>query len=139
MVVKPSELTPYSALALARLGEQAGIPAGVLNIVTGLPTAIGEVLTGSPDIRLLSFTGSTRVGALLMRQSAGTVKKLAMELGGNAPFIVFDDADLDLAIDGVMASKFRNAGQTCVCANRILVQSGRDRKSCVTGQSVAVR
>src|SRR3546814_11546238 len=100
MVVKPSELTPYSALALARLGEQAGIPAGVLNIVTGLPTAIGEVLTGSPDIRLLSFTGSTRVGALLMRQSAGTVKKLAMELGGNALFIVFDDADLDLAIDG---------------------------------------
>ncbi|HVI98004.1 MAG TPA: NAD-dependent succinate-semialdehyde dehydrogenase [Sphingomonas sp.] len=124
MVVKPSELTPYSALALARLGEQAGIPAGVLNIVTGLPTAIGEVLTCSPDIRLLSFTGSTRVGALLMRQSAGTVKKLALELGGNAPFIVFDDADLDLAIEGVMASKFRNAGQTCVCANRILVQSG---------------
>jgi len=124
MVVKPSELTPFSALALAVLAERAGVPAGVLSIVTGRPDAIGEVLTGTPVVRLLSFTGSTRVGSLLMRQCAGTIKKLGLELGGNAPFIVFDDADLDLAIEGAMASKFRNAGQTCVCANRILVQAG---------------
>lgn len=124
VVVKPSELTPYSALALGVLAERAGIPAGVINIVTGLPQAIGEALTGSPTVRKLSFTGSTRVGALLMRQSADTLKRLSLELGGNAPFIVFDDADLDMAVAGAIASKFRNAGQTCVCANRILVQDG---------------
>jgi succinate-semialdehyde dehydrogenase/glutarate-semialdehyde dehydrogenase len=124
MVVKPSELTPFSALALASLAEKAGMPAGVINIVTGLPQEIGEALTSSPIVRMLSFTGSTRVGSLLIRQCADTVKKLGMELGGNAPFIVFDDADLDLAVEGTMASKFRNAGQTCVCSNRILVQAG---------------
>lgn len=124
MVVKPSELTPYTALALAVLAERAGVPAGVLSVVTGKPDSIGSVLTGSPTVRMLSFTGSTRVGSMLMRQCAGTVKKLGLELGGNAPFIVFDDADLDLAVEGAMASKFRNAGQTCVCANRILVQDG---------------
>ncbi|HET6972058.1 MAG TPA: NAD-dependent succinate-semialdehyde dehydrogenase, partial [Phenylobacterium sp.] len=124
VVVKPSELTPYSALALARLAEQAGLPAGVLSIVTGRPGAIGAELTGNPTVRKLSFTGSTRVGALLMRQCADTIKRLSLELGGNAPLIVFDDADLDLAVEAAMASKFRNAGQTCVCANRILVQDG---------------
>lgn len=124
IVVKPSELTPYSALALAVLAERAGVPAGVLNIVTGLPTEIGGVLTASQIVRKISFTGSTRVGALLMRQSADSIKRLSLELGGNAPFIVFDDADLEMAVAGAMASKFRNAGQTCVCANRILVQSG---------------
>jgi succinate-semialdehyde dehydrogenase/glutarate-semialdehyde dehydrogenase len=124
VVVKPSELTPYTALALARLAEEAGIPAGVFNLVTGLPQAIGAELTASPDVRKLSFTGSTRVGALLMRQSADTIKRLSLELGGNAPFIVFDDADLEIAVASAMASKFRNAGQTCVCANRILVQDG---------------
>jgi len=124
MVVKPSELTPYTALALAVLAERAGLPAGVLNIVTGLPAEIGAEFTGNPVVRKLSFTGSTRVGALLMRQSADGIKRLSLELGGNAPFLVFDDADLDLAVAGAMASKYRNAGQTCVCANRILVQSG---------------
>ena len=124
IVVKPSELTPFTALALAVLAQEAGVPAGVLSIVTGRPEAIGEVLTGSATVRLLSFTGSTRVGSLLMRQCAGTIKKLGLELGGNAPFIVFDDADIELAVEGAMASKFRNAGQTCVCANRILVQAG---------------
>ena len=124
VVVKPSELTPYSALALAKLGEQAGIPSGVFNIVTGLPQAIGSELTRNPAVRKLSFTGSTRVGALLMRQSADTIKKLSLELGGNAPLIVFDDADLDIAVASAMTSKFRNAGQTCVCANRIMVQDG---------------
>ncbi len=124
VVIKPSELTPYTALALTRLAERAGFPAGVLNVVTGLPDSIGGELTGNPKVRKLSFTGSTRVGTLLMRQSADTIKKLSLELGGNAPFIVFDDADLDLAVAGAMASKFRNAGQTCVCANRILVQDG---------------
>ncbi|MBN8831752.1 MAG: NAD-dependent succinate-semialdehyde dehydrogenase [Sphingomonadales bacterium] len=124
MIVKPSELTPFTALAIAALGLEAGLPAGVLNVVTGLPQEIGAELTGSAVVRKLSFTGSTRVGSLLMRQSADTVKKLSLELGGNAPFIVFDDADLDLAVEGAMASKFRNAGQTCVCANRLLVQSG---------------
>jgi len=124
VVVKPSELTPYSALALARLAERAGLPAGVLNIVTGRPEAIGAELTANPMVRKLSFTGSTRVGALLMRQCADTIKRLSLELGGNAPLIVFDDADLDLAVEAAMASKFRNAGQTCVCANRILVQDG---------------
>ncbi|HXG28915.1 MAG TPA: NAD-dependent succinate-semialdehyde dehydrogenase [Nevskiales bacterium] len=124
VVVKPSELTPYSALALAVLAERAGIPQGVLNIVTGRPEAIGTTLTSSPVVRKLSFTGSTRVGALLMRDCAGTIKNLSLELGGNAPLIVFDDADLDTAVAGALASKFRNAGQTCVCANRILVQDG---------------
>jgi succinate-semialdehyde dehydrogenase/glutarate-semialdehyde dehydrogenase len=124
VVVKPSELTPYSALALARLGELAGFPPGVLSIVTGRPEAIGAELTGNPTVRKLSFTGSTRVGALLARQCADTIKRLSLELGGNAPLIVFDDADLDLAVEAAMASKFRNAGQTCVCANRILVQDG---------------
>lgn len=122
VVVKPSELTPYSALAMAKLAEQAGFPAGVFNIVTGMPTAIGGTLTASPVVRKLSFTGSTRVGALLMRQCADTIKRVSFELGGNAPLIVFDDADIDLAVASTMVSKFRNAGQTCVCANRILVQ-----------------
>ena len=124
VVVKPSELTPYSALALAKLAEEAGFPAGVFNIVTGMPTAIGSALTASPAVRKLSFTGSTRVGALLMRQCADTIKRVSFELGGNAPLIVFDDADIDLAVASTMVSKFRNAGQTCVCANRILVQDG---------------
>lgn len=124
VVVKPSELTPYSALALAKLAEEAGIPAGVFNVITGLPQAIGSELTSNATVRKLSFTGSTRVGALLMRQSADTIKKLSLELGGNAPLIVFDDADLDIAVTSAMASKFRNAGQTCVCANRIFVQEG---------------
>ena len=124
VVVKPSELTPYSALALAKLAEDAGIPAGVFSVVTGNSAPIGGVMTSSPIVRKLSFTGSTRVGALLMRQSADTIKRLSLELGGNAPLIVFDDADLDLAVASAMASKFRNAGQTCVCANRILVQDG---------------
>jgi len=122
VVVKPSELTPFSALALARLAEHAGLPQGVLNIVTGRPEAIGAELTANPTVRKLSFTGSTRVGALLMRRCADTLKRLSLELGGNAPLIVFDDADLDLAVSAAMASKFRNAGQTCVSANRILVQ-----------------
>jgi succinate-semialdehyde dehydrogenase/glutarate-semialdehyde dehydrogenase len=124
VVVKPSELTPFTALALVKLAERAGFPAGVINIVTGLPQAIGGELTANPAVRKLSFTGSTRVGALLMRQSADTIKRLSLELGGNAPLIVFDDADLDVAVASAMASKFRNAGQTCVCANRILVQDG---------------
>lgn len=124
MVIKPSDFTPYSALALGVLAERAGIPAGVLNILTGRPEAIGATLTASPVVRKLSFTGSTRVGALLAEQCAPTLKKMSLELGGNAPFIVFDDADLDAAVEGAMASKFRNGGQTCVCANRILVQSG---------------
>lgn len=124
VVIKPSDFTPFSALALAVLAERAGIPAGVINVLTGKPEAIGGVLTSSPVVRKLSFTGSTRVGSLLMQQCAGTVKRLSLELGGNAPFIVFDDADLDLAVEGALQSKFRNGGQTCVCANRILVQSG---------------
>jgi succinate-semialdehyde dehydrogenase/glutarate-semialdehyde dehydrogenase len=124
IVVKPSELTPLSALALAVLAERVGIPAGVFNVLTGLPAGVGSELTANPSVRKLSFTGSTKVGQLLMSQCAATIKRLSLELGGNAPFIVFDDADLDLAIQGVMLSKFRNAGQTCVCANRILVQDG---------------
>jgi succinate-semialdehyde dehydrogenase/glutarate-semialdehyde dehydrogenase len=124
VIIKPSELTPFTALALVRLAERAGFPAGVINIVTGYPQAIGSTMTASPVVRKLSFTGSTRVGALLMEQCAPTIKKLSLELGGNAPLIVFDDADLDLAVASAMASKFRNAGQTCVCANRILVQHG---------------
>ncbi len=124
VVIKPSEFTPYSAIALAVLAERAGIPAGVVNIVTGMPTEIGNELMANETVRKISFTGSTRVGSLLMRGSADTVKRLSLELGGNAPFIVFDDADLDNAVEGVIASKFRNGGQTCVCANRILVQAG---------------
>ncbi|HRP94860.1 MAG TPA: NAD-dependent succinate-semialdehyde dehydrogenase [Rhodocyclaceae bacterium] len=124
VVVKPAEQTPFTALALAVLAERAGLPKGVLNVVTGDPVAIGGELTDSPIVRKLSFTGSTEVGRLLMAQCAPTIKKLSLELGGNAPFIVFDDADLDAAVEGAMASKFRNAGQTCVCANRIYVQSG---------------
>ncbi|WP_186387661.1 NAD-dependent succinate-semialdehyde dehydrogenase [Stappia sp. TSB10P1A] len=124
MVVKPSDLTPYSALALAVLADRAGVPAGVLNILTGRPEAIGAALTGSPVVRKLSFTGSTRVGALLAGQCAPTLKRLSLELGGNAPFVVFDDADLEAAVEGAMVSKFRNGGQTCVCANRIMVQAG---------------
>ncbi|HAF42223.1 MAG TPA: NAD-dependent succinate-semialdehyde dehydrogenase [Sphingobium sp.] len=124
VVVKPSEMTPFSALALAKLAEEAGFPAGVFSIVTGMPAAIGGALTASPVVRKLSFTGSTRVGSLLMRQCADTIKRVSFELGGNAPLIVFDDADLDIAVASAMVSKFRNAGQTCVCANRILVQDG---------------
>ncbi len=124
MVIKPSDFTPYSALALCVLAERAGIPKGVLNVLTGRPEEIGATLTASAVVRKLSFTGSTRVGALLAAQCAPTLKKMSLELGGNAPFIVFDDADLDAAVEGAMASKFRNGGQTCVCANRILVQSG---------------
>ncbi len=121
VVLKPSELTPLSAFALAVLGEEAGVPAGVFNIVTGPSQSIGEVLTQHPQIRAITFTGSTPVGKKLMAQAAKGIKKIGMELGGNAPFIVFDDADLDAAVEGVMASKFRNSGQTCVCANRIYV------------------
>ena len=124
VVVKPSELTPYSALALTELGERAGFPKGVLNIVTGAPAGIGAELTSNPTVRKLTFTGSTAVGKTLLRQCADTVKRVSLELGGNAPVIVFDDADLETAIAGVMASKFRNSGQTCVCANRIYVQAG---------------
>ena len=124
MVVKPAEQTPLSALALAWLGQQAGIPPGVLNVVTGDPVAIGGELTSNPKVLKLSFTGSTEVGRLLMAQCAPTIKKMSLELGGNAPFIVFDDADLDAAVAGAMVSKYRNAGQTCVCANRFLVQEG---------------
>jgi succinate-semialdehyde dehydrogenase/glutarate-semialdehyde dehydrogenase len=123
VVVKPSELTPFSALALGVLAERVGFPPGVLNIVTGQPGPIGEAMTSSEVVRKLSFTGSTRVGRYLMEKSAGTLKRLSLELGGNAPFIVFDDADLDKALKGVMSSKFRNSGQTCVSANRILVQA----------------
>ena len=124
VVVKPAESTPYSALALAELATRAGFPKGVINIVTGDPAPIGAELTANPIVRKVTFTGSTAVGKLLMRQSADTVKKVSLELGGNAPFIVFDDAGLDAAVEGAIASKFRNTGQTCVCANRIYVQSG---------------
>ena len=124
LVLKPADETPYSALALAALAEQAGLPPGVFNVVTGRPKPIGAELTANPLVRKLSFTGSTQVGRLLMAQCAPTVKKLSLELGGNAPFIVFDDADLDAAVEGALASKYRNTGQTCVCANRLLVQDG---------------
>ncbi len=124
VVIKPAEATPLSALALAVLAEEAGFPAGVINVVTGNPAEIGAELTANPIVRKLSFTGSTQVGRLLMAQSAPSIKKLSLELGGNAPFIVFDDADLDAAVDGAIAAKYRNSGQTCVCANRFLVQSG---------------
>ncbi len=125
VVVKPSEETPLSALALAELAHRAGFPAGVFNVVTGADAdAIGQVLTRSPIVRKLSFTGSTAVGKLLMRRCADTVKKISLELGGNAPFIVFDDADVDAAVEGAITSKFRNTGQTCICANRLFVQRG---------------
>ena len=124
IVIKPASMTPYSALALAELAEQAGIPKGVVNIVTGAAGAIGGELTSNPVVKKITFTGSTEVGKILMAQSANTVKKVSMELGGNAPFIVFDDADLDAAVIGAMASKYRNTGQTCVCVNRLLVQDG---------------
>ena len=124
IVVKPAELTPFSALALAVLAERAGMPAGVFSVVTGDSRAIGGEMTANPTVRKLSFTGSTAVGRLLMEQCAPTIKKLSLELGGNAPFIVFDDADLDAAVEGAIASKYRNAGQTCVCANRLYVQDG---------------
>ncbi|MHC8376733.1 NAD-dependent succinate-semialdehyde dehydrogenase [Pseudomonas sp. MDT1-16] len=124
MILKPSEETPLSAFALAVLAEQAGIPAGVFNIVSGDAVAIGGALQASSIVRKLSFTGSTRTGKLLMRQAADTLKKVSLELGGNAPFIVFDDADLEAAVKGAMASKFRNTGQTCVCVNRFFIQDG---------------
>ena len=124
VVAKPASETPYSALALAELGERAGFPKGVFNVVTGSAKEIGGELTSNPTVRKLSFTGSTEIGKLLMSQCAATVKKTSMELGGNAPFIVFEDADLDAAVEGAMTSKFRNTGQTCVCANRIFVQTG---------------
>lgn len=123
VIVKPSELTPYSALALAALAEQAGIPPGVFNVVTGLPQEIGTELTSNPTVRKISFTGSTRVGRMLMEQASQNIQRVSLELGGNAAFIVFEDADLDAALNGLMASKFRNGGQTCVCANRVLVHA----------------
>ena len=122
VVIKPAGQTPFSALALAELAERAGVPKGVLNVITGSAKEIGAELTSNPIVRKLSFTGSTEVGKVLMAQCAGTIKKLSLELGGNAPFIVFDDADLDAAVEGAIASKYRNTGQTCVCTNRILVQ-----------------
>jgi len=124
VVVKPAAATPFCALALAELAEQAGIPKGVINVLTGRPKEIGAELTANPLVRKLSFTGSTSIGKLLMAQCASNVKKVSLELGGNAPFIVFDDADIDAAIVGAIASKYRNTGQTCVCANRLLVQEG---------------
>ncbi len=124
VVIRPASQTPFSALALAELADRAGIPPGVVNVVTGPSGPMGAELTSNPTVRKLSFTGSTQVGKLLMSQCASTVKKVSLELGGNAPFIVFDDADLDAAVAGAMASKYRNAGQTCVCANRVLVQDG---------------
>ncbi len=123
-VIRPATQTPFSALALGVLAERAGLPPGVCNVVTGPATAIGEEMTSNPDVRKLTFTGSTAVGAKLLAQCAPTIKKTSMELGGNAPFIVFDDADLDEAVKGALASKYRNTGQTCVCANRLLVQDG---------------
>ena len=124
MVLKPASQTPFSALALAVLAERAGVPRGVFSVVTGSATAIGGELTANPTVRKLTFTGSTEIGIKLAAQCAPTIKKLSLELGGNAPFIVFDDADLDAAVQGAMASKYRNTGQTCVCANRLLVQDG---------------
>ena len=124
MVVKPATATPFSALAIAKLGQQAGLPKGVFNVVTGSAAAIGGELTANPIVRKLTFTGSTQVGKKLVRDCAGTMKRVSMELGGNAPFIVFDDADIDAAVEGAMACKYRNSGQTCVCANRMYVQAG---------------
>jgi succinate-semialdehyde dehydrogenase/glutarate-semialdehyde dehydrogenase len=123
-VCKPATQTPYSALAMAELAERAGVPKGVFSVVTGSATVIGGEMTSNPIVRKLTFTGSTEIGKKLMAQCAGTLKKLSLELGGNAPFIVFDDADLDAAVQGAIASKYRNTGQTCVCANRLLVQEG---------------
>jgi succinate-semialdehyde dehydrogenase/glutarate-semialdehyde dehydrogenase len=123
MVVKPATATPYSALALAELGARAGIPAGVFSVITGSSKEIGDEMTANPIVRKLTFTGSTEVGKQLTAQCAGTMKKISMELGGNAPFIVFNDADLDAAVEGAIASKYRNTGQTCVCTNRLLVQA----------------
>jgi succinate-semialdehyde dehydrogenase/glutarate-semialdehyde dehydrogenase len=122
MVVKPATATPFSALALAELGERAGIPAGVFSVLTGSAGAIGSEMTANPIVRKVTFTGSTEIGKELMAQCAATVKKVSLELGGNAPFIVFDDADLDAAVEGAVASKYRNTGQTCVCTNRLIVQ-----------------
>jgi succinate-semialdehyde dehydrogenase/glutarate-semialdehyde dehydrogenase len=124
IIIKPAEQTPLSAFALAELAQRAGVPAGVLQVVTGDARAIGGVLTSSPVVRKLSFTGSTEVGRILMAQCAPTIKRLSLELGGNAPFIVFDDADVDAAVNGALIAKYRNSGQTCVCANRFLVQDG---------------
>jgi succinate-semialdehyde dehydrogenase / glutarate-semialdehyde dehydrogenase len=124
MVLKPATQTPFSALALAELARRAGIPQGVFNVITGSASAIGGEMTSNPTVRKVTFTGSTEVGKKLMAQCAGTIKKISLELGGNAPFIVFDDADLDAAVQGAIASKYRNTGQTCVCANRLLVQEG---------------
>lgn len=124
MVVKPAMETPFSALAMAELARQAGIPAGIYSVITGKSSAIGGEMTSNPVVKKLSFTGSTGVGKLLIRQCADTVKKVSMELGGNAPFMVFDDADIDAAVEGAMVSKYRNSGQTCVCANRLFVQAG---------------
>ena len=124
MVLKPASKTPFTALALAALAEEAGIPAGVLNVVTGSPGAVADEMCANPAVRKLSFTGSTEIGKTLMAKCATTMKKLSLELGGNAPFIVFDDADIEAAVEGALASKFRNTGQTCVCANRLLVQDG---------------
>ena len=124
MVLKPASQTPYSALALAELANRAGIPAGVFSVVTGSASEVGNELTGNPLVRKLSFTGSTEIGRQLMQQCAKDIKKVSLELGGNAPFIVFDDADLDAAVEGAIASKYRNSGQTCVCANRLFVQDG---------------
>jgi succinate-semialdehyde dehydrogenase/glutarate-semialdehyde dehydrogenase len=124
MVLKPALATPYSALALAVLAERAGVPAGIFSVLTGSASAIGAEMTSNTTVRKLSFTGSTEIGSMLMQQCAKTIKKLSLELGGNAPFIVFDDADLDAAVEGAIMSKYRNAGQTCVCANRLYVQDG---------------
>ena len=138
MIIKPASMTPYSALALCELAERAGIPKGVLSVVTGSAGPIGKELTTNPLVRKFTFTGSTEVGKKLMEQCASTVKKVSLELGGNAPFIVFDDADIDAAVEGAMASKFRNTGQTCVCANRILVQDGvYDQFAAKLGEKVA--
>ena len=123
-IVKPATQTPFSALALGELAQRAGVPPGVFNVITGSAREIGEEMTTSPDVAKLTFTGSTEIGKLLLAKCAGTVKKVSMELGGNAPFIVFDDADLDAAVEGAMASKYRNSGQTCVCANRLYAQAG---------------
>ncbi|MCB2103061.1 MAG: NAD-dependent succinate-semialdehyde dehydrogenase, partial [Rhodobacterales bacterium] len=124
VVIKPASQTPLSALALAELADRAGFPKGLVNVITGAAGAIGGEMTANPTVRKVTFTGSTEIGKVLMEQSAGTVKKVSLELGGNAPFIVFDDADLDAAVEGAIASKYRNTGQTCVCANRLLVQDG---------------
>ncbi len=121
---KPATQTPFSALALAELAHRAGIPKGVFNVLTGSAREIGAEMTSNPDVAKLTFTGSTEIGRQLLAQCAPTIKKVSMELGGNAPFIVFDDADLDAAVEGAIASKYRNTGQTCVCANRLYVQAG---------------